>query len=88
MFHMEHVRCMRERINYTPSAEVDEAIKRFVVQVKRTSQLDISRSQALAFFVERGVASWVSAHTKQRPRKGRERKEPGGSGALPPSEQS
>jgi hypothetical protein len=76
---------MPERINYTPSPEVDEAIKRLIVKVKKAEGLEISRNQALGFFASRGVASWNDQETKLQRRKRREPKEPGGSGAQLPS---
>ncbi len=52
---------MSDRINYTPSDKVESAIADLIAQVTATTQVEISRHDALKFFVERGVDSWLAA---------------------------
>jgi hypothetical protein len=47
-----------KRIYYTPNYQSAKAIEEFMENVKATTGLTINRTQALGFFVDRGVKSW------------------------------
>ena len=46
------------RVSFTPSLQLDEGIKELIASVWDKSESVMSRSEALAWFAERGLKSW------------------------------